>query len=145
MKALKSLRQLLEIRNLRADNLSRSLSEARADAERAREREAKASEALDIAASRAAGNPVVDALRKSGVISAAELQDALIRQSVLRSHEADAGISLEQRKIARLAAQEQAEQVAADFSRAQKAVLRTEFSLETAEKLTPRPGVDQGH
>ncbi|ANL37174.1 hypothetical protein PYR71_29240 [Rhizobium sp. MC63] len=135
MKALKSLRQLLQIRSLRADNLSRSLSEARADAESAREREAKASEALDIAASRAAGNPVVDALRKSDVISAAELQDALMRQSVLRSHEADASLSLAQRKAARRAAQERAEHVAADFSRAQKAVLRTEFSLEAAEKI----------
>ncbi|MBP2444054.1 hypothetical protein [Rhizobium leguminosarum] len=145
MKALRSLRQLLEIRNLRADNLSRSLSEARADVERAREGETKASEALDIAANRAAGNPVVDALRKDGVLSAAELQDALMRQSVLRSHEADAGISLEQRKATRLATQERAEQAAADFSRAQKAVLRTEFSLEAAEKLTPRTGVGQDH
>ncbi|OWO91573.1 hypothetical protein B5E41_26645 [Rhizobium esperanzae] len=135
MKALKSLRQLLEIRSLRADNLSRSLSEARADAENAREREAKASEALDIAASRAAGNPIVDELRKSGVISAAKLQDALMRQSVLRSHEADAGRSLAQRKDARCAAQERAEQAAADFSRALKAVLRAEFSLEAAEKV----------
>lgn len=55
-----------------------SLPEVRADAERAREREAKASEELDIAASRAAGNPVADELRKDGVISAAERQDALI-------------------------------------------------------------------
>jgi hypothetical protein len=101
MKALKSLRQLLQIRSLRADNLSRSLSEARADAESARERETKASEALDIAASRAAGNPVVDVLRKSGVIAAAELQDALMRQSVLRSHEADAGLSSTEGGIAR--------------------------------------------
>ncbi|AJC82170.1 hypothetical protein [Rhizobium etli] len=135
MKALKSLRQLLEIRSLRADNLSRSLSEARADAESAQEREAKASEALDIAARRAAGNPVGDALRKSGVIAAAELQDALMRQSVLRSDEADAGLSLAQHKAARRAAQERAEQVAAEFSRAQKAVLRAEFSLEAAEKV----------
>ncbi len=126
---------MLEIRSLRADNLSRSLSEARADAENARERETEASEALDIAASLAAGNPVVDALRKSGAISAAELQDALMRQSVLRSHEAVAGLSLAQRKADRLAAQERAEHVAADFSRAQKAVLRTEFSLEAAEKI----------
>ncbi len=89
----------------------------------------------DIAASRAAGNPVVDVLRKSGVIAAAELQDALMRQSVLRSHEADAGLSLAQHKAARRAAQERAEHVAADFSRAQKAVLRVEFSLEAAEKI----------
>lgn len=135
MKASRALRQLLEIRNLRADNLSRNLSEARADAERAREEEARASTALDIAANRAAGNPVIDALRKDGIVSAARLQDAVMRQSLLRGHEADAGALLEKRKFDRLAAQERAEQAAADFSRAEKAALRTEISIEAAEKL----------
>ncbi|RUM07862.1 hypothetical protein [Rhizobium chutanense] len=134
MRALRSLRQLLEIRNLRADNLCRSLSEARADAERASEEEMKAFELHEIAASRAAGNPVADELCKDGIVSGAELQDALTRQSVLRSHKADAGALLETRKLARLAVEERAEQVAADFSDAQKAVLRTEISIETAEK-----------
>ncbi|OWV77792.1 hypothetical protein ATY78_14375 [Rhizobium sp. R635] len=135
MKALMSLKQLLEIRNLRADNLSRSLSEARADAERAREEEARASTELDIAASRAAGNPVIDELRKNGIIPAARLQDAVMHQSLLREYEADAGAVLEKRKLDRLAAQERAEQAAADFSCAEKAALRTEISIEAAEKL----------
>ncbi|MDC7745662.1 hypothetical protein [Rhizobium binxianense] len=134
MKALRSLRQLLEIRNLRADNLCRSLAEARADAERASEEEMKASELHEIAASRAAGNPVADALRKDGIVSGAQLQDALMRQSMSRGRKADAGVLLEKRILARLAVQERAEQTAVDFSYAQKAVLRTEISIETAEK-----------
>ncbi|ARM92638.1 hypothetical protein RHEC894_PE00615 (plasmid) [Rhizobium sp. CIAT894] len=124
--------------HLRADNLSRSLSEARADAERAREEEAAASKAHEIAASRAAGNPVAKELRKDGIVSGAQLQDALMRQSVLHSRKADAGVLLETRKLARLAVQQRAEQAAADFAAAQKAVVRTEISIEAAEKRARR-------
>jgi hypothetical protein len=134
MKALKSLRQLLEIRNLRAYNASRSLSKAWADAERANEAEAKASAAHDIAAGRTASNPVSAKLNRKGIVSAVKLHEALMRQSVLCSRQADAGILLEQCKYARFAAQERAKQAAADFSRAQKAAVRTEISLETLEK-----------
>ncbi|MGY5810012.1 hypothetical protein ACXHXG_20145 [Rhizobium sp. LEGMi198b] len=142
MKASKALRLLLEIRNLRADNLSRSLSKARGDAERAREEELRASEAHDIAASRAAGNPIIDELRKDGFVSAAELHNALMRQSVLRGHEADAGALREQHKLARFAAQERADEAAADFYHAQKSVVRAEISLEMAYKLTTKPEFD---
>ncbi|MBB4235759.1 hypothetical protein [Rhizobium esperanzae] len=142
MKALRSLRQLLEIRNLRADSLSRGLSEARADAERASEEEARATAARDIAANRAAGDPIIEELCKDGIILASRLQDAVMRQSLLRGHEADAGALLEKRKLARLAAQERAERAAGEFTEAQKAVLRIEIHLNRRKcwREASRPG-----
>jgi hypothetical protein len=127
------IRQLQKIRNLRADNLSRRLAEARAEIARVTEEKQQADTEFEAARARADRASIDKSLQPGKVVTGEDLHAALRKQSALRIQQADARERAMALDEAVAVAERQADELADDLARARKIAIRTDISAEMIE------------
>jgi hypothetical protein len=133
MGKISPLRQLQRIRDLRADNLSRLLSEARLEIAHMAEETKRADIEFTAARARADHASTDKSIHRGDVLTGGELHEVVRKQSVLRAREADAHDRCKVLNDAMVVAEHHAHQLVEDLARARKIAIRTEVSVDLIE------------